>query len=97
MRSRPIAEVGTRDFWMLAVASYHALGEVAGSILLILATCWFTSLQHELIHGHPCRNRKVTWLMGIDDAPTIEAFRGRGAAINPRDSHSGCDALTCPR
>ena len=51
--------------WLLAAAGYHALGDVAGTVLLILATCWFTSLQHELIHGHPCRNRKVNRLMGI--------------------------------
>jgi len=29
----------------------------------------------------------------IDDAETIEAFRGRVAAINSLDSHSGCNAL----
>ena len=51
--------------WLLTVAGHHALGDVAGSVLLILANCWFTSLQHELIHGHPCRNRKVTRLLGI--------------------------------
>src|ERR1700755_3282812 len=51
--------------WLLALAAYRALGPAAGSILLILATCWFTSLQHELIHGHPSRSRRLNRLMGL--------------------------------
>ena len=51
--------------WLLAVVAYDALGRVAGSILIILATCWFTSLQHELIHGRPSRSRRVNRLMGL--------------------------------
>ena len=51
--------------WLLAVTAYQALGQAAGAILLILATCWFTSLQHELIHGHPTRNRRVNRLLGV--------------------------------
>jgi fatty acid desaturase len=51
--------------WLLAVIGYRALGPLAGSVPLILATCWSTSLQHELIHGHPSRNRRLNRLMGI--------------------------------
>jgi fatty acid desaturase len=51
--------------WLLAVAASRALGPVAGSIPIILATCWFTSLQHELIHGHPSKRRRVNRLMGL--------------------------------
>jgi len=51
--------------WLLAVCSSSLLGPVAGSVLLILATCWFTSLQHELIHGHPSRRRRLNRLMGL--------------------------------
>lgn len=51
--------------WLLAVAAYGVLGQVAGSCLIILATCWFTSLQHELIHGHPSKSRRVNRLIGI--------------------------------
>jgi fatty acid desaturase len=51
--------------WLLAVVSCNTLGHVAGTLLLILCTCWFTSLQHELIHGHPCKDRRVNRLMGI--------------------------------
>lgn len=51
--------------WLLAVVACHALGRMAGSVLLILATCWFTSLQHELIHGRPSKHRRVNRLMGL--------------------------------
>ena len=51
--------------WVLAVSWYARLGPAGGTILLILATCWFTSLQHELIHGHPSRSRRVNRLMGL--------------------------------
>jgi fatty acid desaturase len=51
--------------WLLAVGAYRALGPAAGTLLLILATCWFTSLQHELIHGRPSRSRRVNRLMGV--------------------------------
>ncbi len=47
------------------MAAFHALGPLAGSVLLILATCWFTSLQHELIHGRPSRSRALNRLLGI--------------------------------
>ena len=51
--------------WLLAVLACRALGPACGSLLLILATCWFTSLQHELIHGRPSRSRGVNRLLGI--------------------------------
>ena len=38
---------------------------MGGTALLVLATCWFTSLQHELIHGHPSRNRRINRLFGL--------------------------------
>ncbi len=50
--------------WAAAVLGFHRLGPVPGTIALTLATCWFTSLQHELIHGHPSRNRLVNRLLG---------------------------------
>ena len=51
--------------WLLAVAAQGVLGHGLGTALLVLATCWFTSLQHELIHGHPSRSRRVNRLMGL--------------------------------
>ena len=51
--------------WLLAVATHASQGRGIGSVVLVLATCWFTSLQHELIHGHPSRNSRVNRLMGL--------------------------------
>jgi fatty acid desaturase len=51
--------------WGLALCACGALGPVAGTLPLVLATCWFTSLQHELIHGHPSRSRRVNRLLGM--------------------------------
>jgi len=33
-------------------------------LLLILSTTWYMSLQHELVHGHPTRNRRLNKLLG---------------------------------
>ena len=51
--------------WLLAAVACRTLGPACGTLLLILATCWFTSLQHELIHGRPSRSRQVNRLMGL--------------------------------
>ena len=51
--------------WLLAAAGYGAWGSGVGSLLLVLATCWFTSLQHELIHGHPSRSPRLNRAMGL--------------------------------
>ncbi len=51
--------------WIVAASAWSALGPVAGTALLTLATCWFMSLQHELIHGHPSRDRRVNRLFGL--------------------------------
>ncbi|CNK60095.1 fatty acid desaturase [Yersinia proxima] len=50
--------------WFACVIYWQQLGTVLGSILLILFTAWYTSLQHELIHGHPTRWRRVNQLLG---------------------------------
>jgi fatty acid desaturase len=51
--------------WLLAVIAYRVLGQIAGTALLILATCWFTSLQHELIHGHASKSRRINRFFGL--------------------------------
>lgn len=50
--------------WMLAAVFWRVLGPLLGGALLTLATCWFMSLQHELIHGHPTRNGAINRLFG---------------------------------
>jgi fatty acid desaturase len=51
--------------WLLAVAFAHALGPVVTCALLAVIACWFTSLQHELLHGHPTRWRPLNRCLGI--------------------------------
>lgn len=51
--------------WALAVAACASLGMLAGTALLVGSTCWFMSLQHELIHGHPSRRPWLNRLFGI--------------------------------
>lgn len=50
--------------WFGCVISWQSLGAWVGTPLLILFTCWYMSLQHELIHGHPTRFARVNQLFG---------------------------------
>jgi fatty acid desaturase len=50
--------------WLLAVKYSDVLGPLGFAPLAIVA-CWFMSVQHELLHGHPTRNRTVNRLMGL--------------------------------
>jgi fatty acid desaturase len=48
----------------VAVTVFHnALGPVATVALLALLGCWFLSLQHECLHGHPFRSRRLNHLL----------------------------------
>ncbi|CNF86538.1 TPA: fatty acid desaturase [Yersinia enterocolitica] len=50
--------------WFNTVIHWQQLGSVMGSVLLILLSAWYMSLQHELIHGHPTPWRRVNQLFG---------------------------------
>lgn len=50
--------------WLGAAAAVGAHGPAALPLLAV-ATCWYTSLQHELLHGHPTRSRAVNRLLGL--------------------------------
>ena len=60
--------------WALLSAVYGAwgatlywsalLGTLATTLLLIVWCAWYMSLQHELVHGHPTRNRWFNKLLG---------------------------------
>lgn len=50
--------------WFACVIYWQQLGSVIGSVFLILFSTWYMSLQHELIHGHPTRWRRVNQLFG---------------------------------
>ena len=51
--------------WAALILSYQALPAVVANIALVLVTCWFMSLQHELLHGHPTRNKAFNRLLGL--------------------------------
>lgn len=51
--------------WFTTLAYHAELGLFASTLLLILFTTWYLSLQHELIHGHPTRWPRVNQLFGL--------------------------------
>lgn len=49
----------------MAVALWSALGPWIGNAVVMLATCWFMSMQHELLHGHPTRSKRINRMLGL--------------------------------
>jgi fatty acid desaturase len=47
----------------LVVAFHSVLGPIVTVVLLALFGCWFLSLQHECLHGHPFFSRKLNYLL----------------------------------
>ncbi|HEX8883419.1 MAG TPA: fatty acid desaturase [Noviherbaspirillum sp.] len=45
--------------WLMALYCREQLGTVISTVILIFCCVWYTSLQHELLHGHPTR---IPWL-----------------------------------
>jgi fatty acid desaturase len=47
-----------------AVVGFHStLGPIATVLLLALLGCWFLSLQHECLHGHPFVSKRLNHLL----------------------------------
>lgn len=51
--------------WFATLYFWRTLGLLPATLLLILFTTWYMSLQHELIHGHPTRWPRVNQLLGL--------------------------------
>ncbi|HGM5488462.1 TPA: fatty acid desaturase [Serratia fonticola] len=51
--------------WFGVVHYWQQLGPWLGTPLLTVATTWYLSLQHELIHGHPTRWPRLNQLFGM--------------------------------
>ena len=51
--------------WGLAAAQARSLGAPLAIACLALAACWFMSVQHELLHGHPTRYRSLNRWLGL--------------------------------
>lgn len=50
--------------WFTVMLNAQTLGRLPATLLLIVFTGWYMSLQHELIHGHPTRWPRVNQLFG---------------------------------
>ncbi len=50
--------------WFATLANWQALGLYPATVLLIVFTAWYMSLQHELIHGHPTHFPRLNQLFG---------------------------------
>lgn len=51
--------------WFATLAYWQTLGLLPATLLLIVFTCWYLSVQHELIHGHPTRWPWFNQLLGL--------------------------------
>ena len=51
--------------WLGLVVFYRSLPGWLATLLLIVVTAWFMSLQHELLHGHPTRSKAFNRLLGL--------------------------------
>ena len=69
--SRPSVEwrtvavaVAVHGLWLAAVALHASTPWPLTVVALAVATAWHGSLQHETIHGHPFRSRRLNSLVG---------------------------------
>ncbi|QIX96739.1 fatty acid desaturase [Cedecea sp. FDAARGOS_727] len=51
--------------WFATVAWWKTLGLFPATLLLIWFSTWYMSLQHELLHGHPTRFKRLNQLFGL--------------------------------
>ncbi|MDC7718590.1 fatty acid desaturase [Vogesella sp. DC21W] len=79
--------------WIATVTSWQQLGPWLGTPLLIVFTCWYLSLQHELIHGHPTRHAWFNALLGLAPLAVWYPF---AVYRDTHLAHHNDEALTLP-
>ncbi|MGO4332754.1 fatty acid desaturase [Cupriavidus sp. 2TAF22] len=89
--------------WLLIAAVYAAwfgtalnaarLGLPLTAALLTVATTWYMSLQHELLHGHPTR---LPWLNALFGAAPLAVWFPYGLYRREHLIHHAADHLTHP-
>ncbi|WP_244817126.1 fatty acid desaturase [Caballeronia sp. Lep1P3] len=60
-----IVIVAVHGGWFGVALNARAIGLPLALALLAVLSCWYMSLQHELLHGHPTRWPRVNMLFGI--------------------------------
>lgn len=50
--------------WLVVLAGYEVIGPWLTGVLLTLLLTLHSSLQHEIIHGHPFRSRRANTMLG---------------------------------
>lgn len=79
--------------WFGVVHYWQQLGPWLGAPLLVLATTWYLSLQHELIHGHPTRWPRLNQLFGL---LPLAVWYPYGLYRDSHIQHHRDDRLTLP-
>ena len=51
--------------WLALVLGYRSMPAWIANPVLVLVVAWHMSLQHELLHGHPTRNKAFNRLLGL--------------------------------
>jgi fatty acid desaturase len=51
--------------WFSLILYYRWLPPWVANPVLVVIAAWFMSLQHELLHGHPTRNKTLNRLLGL--------------------------------
>lgn len=73
--------VATYGFWALGTTAAYALSPILGILLTGIAIAQFSSLQHEILHGHPFRSQRLNEALALP-AFTLTVPYGRF-----RDTH----------
>ena len=51
--------------WLVLISAHRSLPTWVSYPALVLVVAWYMSLQHELLHGHPTRNKAFNRLLGL--------------------------------
>ena len=79
--------------WFATLAWWKTLGLLPATVLLVVFTCWYMSVQHELIHGHPTR---VAWFNQLLGSLPLAIWYPYGLYRDSHLAHHRSHLLTLP-
>lgn len=79
--------------WLTLILLSPVLGMGISAVLLGVVSAWHLSLQHELIHGHPTRSRRLNHLLGM---PPLSLWYPVGVYRTSHLLHHRDELLTLP-